>query len=104
MTVEMSDVPEAKRYEARGRRCGSSLRCADLPRLRKQCNPGRLSACCGPPSCPRPAATAITCCTGPPGAAHTSTGQPRHTAAGTTSPRPRRRDKASMIKSYSCRD
>ncbi|MFJ5842407.1 hypothetical protein ACIQGO_37675 [Streptomyces shenzhenensis] len=36
--------------------------------------------------------------------AHTSIGQPRHTDAGTTSPRPRRRDKASMIKNYSCRD
>ncbi|AQW54209.1 N-acetyltransferase [Streptomyces hygroscopicus] len=42
MAVEMSDVPEAKRYEARGRRCGSSLRRADLPRLRKQREPGRL--------------------------------------------------------------
>jgi SRSO17 transposase len=61
------------------------------------------SACCGPPCCPHPAATAITCCTGPPGATNTSTARPKHTAAGTTSPPPLRRDTASTITNYSCR-
>jgi hypothetical protein len=65
--------------------------------------PANCSACCGPPCCPRPAATAITCCTGPPGAANTSTARPKHTAAGTTSPPPLRRDTASTITNYSCR-
>ncbi|MFJ3940362.1 IS701 family transposase [Streptomyces parvus] len=43
------------------------------------------------------------CCTGPPGAANTSTVRPKQTAAGTTSPPPRRHDTTRLVKNYSCR-
>ncbi|GAA3786959.1 IS701 family transposase [Streptomyces chiangmaiensis] len=39
----------------------------------------------------------FNCCTGSRGDANTSTGRPRHTVPGTTSPPPRRRDETSMM-------
>ncbi|MGH1552915.1 hypothetical protein ACRAWF_15490 [Streptomyces sp. L7] len=52
---------------------------------------------------PSPTAAVFTCRTGSPGAANTSTMRPKYTAAGTTSPPPRRHGTANMIKDYSCR-
>ncbi|MEU4180410.1 transposase [Streptomyces sp. NPDC026589] len=59
---------------------------------------------CGSPHFRNPDATRATSCTGPPGAAITSTRPPRPTAGGTSSPPRQPRDPSPWIKTYSCRD
>ena len=69
-----------------------------------ECPSAPASSCgfCGPRSCPSPAATWATSCTGPPGDAATSTEPLSATGGATTSP-PQRHPDRPKITNYSCR-